>query len=233
MPLAGFVSYRDAELTKLTKPQRRIGNSAGITGRTTMNRRHLTIMTFDDHSAAAREWATVHRCVAEFDNIIRFGCRVPERLRANVKRILRDLDGIRREMHELQARTRIGDSHAHDSWQEIISTEAPAAVTRATTVLPLDQHITAARALGAAKLAILRFMKITGDRRHLPVRILDFGLRIEHEIHAVQCVMDDVQHATLRGRDRLVDCWLGHFNYFDGDEAGSTGQDKTILEAYK
>lgn len=109
--------------------------------------------------------------------------------------------------------------------------EMPAAVRHATTVLTLDQHITAARALGAAKLAILRFLKIVSDRRHLPVRILDCGLRVEHLIHAVRCTMDDVQYATLRGQDRLVDCWLGHFNWFDGDEAGNADQNKITLEA--
>jgi hypothetical protein len=34
-----------------------------------MNRRHYTIMSIDDHRAAVLEWTTVHRSVAEFENI--------------------------------------------------------------------------------------------------------------------------------------------------------------------
>ncbi len=33
-----------------------------------MNRRNYTTMTLDDHRAAAREMATVHRSVAEFNS---------------------------------------------------------------------------------------------------------------------------------------------------------------------
>lgn len=195
-----------------------------------MTARQYTSMTLDDHRAAAREWSTVHRSVAEFENITRFGRQLPGDVHANVKRIRVDLDRIRCDMQEAQNRTSPGTNPADDFWQEFISTEAPATVRRATTVLTLDQHIAAARALGTVKPAILRFLGIVSDRRHLPVRVLDFGLRIERRIHAIRCAMDDVQYATLRGEDRRVDCWLGHFNYYDGDEAGSRGQNETILE---
>jgi len=198
-----------------------------------MNRRHLTIMTIDDHRAAAREWAAVHRGVAEFESII---CKNLEdgrptsravrgvlgQMRTNAKRIQKALDRIQAEMREVQVRTLPGDTQADLCWQEIRTVASAAAIQRNAGVPTLDDHITAARVLGAAKLAILRFLKIIGDRRHLPVRILDLGLRVEHLMHAVRCAMDDVQYATLRGPDRLVNCWLGHFNYFDGDEDGDT-----------
>jgi hypothetical protein len=148
-------------------------------------------MTIDDHRAAARERATVYRCVDEFENVIRFGRGVPDGLHANVKRIQRDLDRIRREMQEVQACTLSGDHEGDNCWRQIAATEAPAAVRRAITVLTIGQHITAARALSAAKLAILRFVEIVSDRKYLPVRILDFGLRVERLIHAVRCAMDE------------------------------------------
>ena len=35
-----------------------------------MNRKHYTVITIDDHRAAAHEWSTIHRSVAEFENAI-------------------------------------------------------------------------------------------------------------------------------------------------------------------
>jgi len=32
-----------------------------------MNRKHYTVMTIDDHRAAAHECSTIHRSVAEFE----------------------------------------------------------------------------------------------------------------------------------------------------------------------
>lgn len=182
-----------------------------------MNGRQYAIMTLDDHHAAAREWSIAHRSVADFEAITRFGLPLPSEVRANLKRIRMDLDKIRCGMHAMQTRTLPGHAEADRCWQEITSTGTSAGARRAATALSLDQHIDAARALGTAKFAVLRFLAIVSDRLHLPVRILDLGLRVEHRIHAVRCAMDDVQYATLRGPDRLVDCWLGHFNYFDGD----------------
>jgi hypothetical protein len=74
-----------------------------------MNRTYLTIMTFDDHRAAAHEWSTVHRSVAEFENAIfktlkdgrradrsaaEVCCRIPD----TVKRIHKALDRIQAGM---------------------------------------------------------------------------------------------------------------------------------------
>jgi hypothetical protein len=84
--------------------------------------------------------------------------------------------------------------------------------------MTLDEHAAAARALGQAQRAVQRFLGIVSDRRHLPVRILDMALRIEHLIHAIRCGMDDLQFLTLRGEQRNVTCWLGQFNYFDDGE---------------
>lgn len=198
-----------------------------------MNGRHYTIMTLDDHHAAAREWSVAHRSVADFEAITRFGMRLPGEVRADLNRIRMDLDKIRGGMHTMQSRSLPGHMEADPCWQEITLMGTSGSARRAPTALTLDQHIAAARALGTAKFAVLRFLAAVSDRRHLPVRILDLGLRVEHRIHAVRCAMSDVQYATRRAPDRLVDCWLGHFNYFDGDlgipqvEVGS----RTTLEA--
>ena len=71
----------------------------------TMNRRHYTIMTIDDHRAAAREWATVHRSVAEFENITSMARGAPGRLHTNVKRIHKALERILIGMRDVEART--------------------------------------------------------------------------------------------------------------------------------
>jgi hypothetical protein len=191
-----------------------------------VNRRYLTIMTIDDHRTAACEWATVHRCVDELENIIRSGRRVPDTLHTNVKRIHRDLGRIRREMQEVQACTLPGDHEGDDCWQEIKTVNPAAVAWRSTAVLTLEDHITAARALGPSQPAIHRFLDIISNRRHLPVRILDWAIRIIHLIQIVRCEMEDVQFTTIRGRDRWVNYWLGSSNCFDGNEGGDKSSEE-------
>jgi hypothetical protein len=197
-----------------------------------MNRRHYTIMTIDDHRAAAREWATAHRSVAEFENISRTVRGAPGRLHTNVKRIDEALERIRTEMREVLLRTLPAEAHKDSCWRAADTAKAAtAALQRATRVWTLDDHIAAARALGPSQPAVRRFAGIISNRRHLPVRIMDDAIRVLHLIQFVRCQMEDVQFYTLRGRGiPWVNCWLGRFNYFDGDETGNTDQDKTTLE---
>jgi len=192
-------------------------------------------MTLDDHRAAAREMAIVHRGVAEFQNTIprvfeearqagRSRRDLQRRMRTNLKRVHRSLEKIQAGMREAQTRTRPGD--AHDScWQEIATVEPTATIQRVTGVLPLDQHIAAARAFGPSHPAIHRFLDIINMRRYLPVRIMDYAIRINHLIQILRCEMEDFQFYTVSGRGiPWVNCWLGSSNHFDGVEAGNPGE---------
>jgi len=198
-----------------------------------MNRRHYTIMTIDDHRAAAREWATVHRSVAEFGNAIfeilkdrrRAGqpakalCgRIPRTL----KRIHTALDKIQIGMRELQIRTLPDDAESVACWLENAALEPAAIVQEVTGVLELDRHITAAKALGPAQPAVRRFLNIISLRRHLPVRMMDDAIRVLHLTQFLRCQMETLQFDSLRGRGiPWVNCWLGSNNYVDGGDAGN------------
>ena len=186
-----------------------------------MNRRHYTIMTFDDHRAAARELATVRRSLTEFDKLSRFGRRVPGRLHTNVKRIHNALDRIQTGMCEVLARTLPSHAQTGSCWAELETMKPDAAARRSIAVLKLDQHIRTARALGPAKPAVRRFLGIINKRRYLPVRIMDHAIRINILIQVLRCQMEDVRFYTLRGRGiPWVNCWLGPSNCFDGEEDG-------------
>ena len=185
-----------------------------------MNRKYLSIMTGADHRAAVIELATAHRGVVEFESIIRTARGTPSRLHTNVKRIHKELESIRIGMQEVEARTLPGSGRTGSCWLAAVTVKPATAARRHSIVLTIDQHIRAARALGPAYLAVLRFLRIIGRRRHLSVRILDWAIRINHLIQYVRNQMEDLQFATLRGDDRFADCWLGHFNHFDGDEDG-------------
>jgi hypothetical protein len=133
-------------------------------------------------------------------------------------------------MREVQARTLADQAQAGPCWPEIATVNL-AAAPRATEVLTVGQHITAARALGPAQPAVLRFLDTISNRRYLPVRILDFGISIEHLIQIVRCEMEDLQFYTLTDCGiPWVNCWLGPFNHFDGNDAGSTNVGATTLE---
>jgi hypothetical protein len=199
-----------------------------------MNRRHYTIMTIDDHRAAAREWVMVHRSVAEFDSaifeILKVGRRAGQsakaqcgRIPSTVKRIHKALDKIQIGMRALQIRTLTGGATSAACWLETATMEPAAMVQQATSVLAVGQHIAAAMALAPAQPAVRRFLNIIQLRRHLPVRIMDDAIRVLHLIQFVRCQMEDLQFYALRGRGiPWVNCWLGPNNYVDGREAGNT-----------
>ena len=207
-----------------------------------MNRRHYTVMTIDDHSAAAREWNTVHRSVAEFENAIfktlkdgrragRSAAVVCRRIPGTVKRIHQALDRIQAGMGALQFRTLSGDAESVGCWVEGATLESAAIVPQAAGVWAVDQHITAARALGPAQPAVRRFLDIIRLRRHLPVRIMDDAIRVLHLVQFLRCQMEDLQFYSLTGRGiAWVNCWLGSFNYFDGGAVGNTDMGNTALE---
>jgi hypothetical protein len=197
-----------------------------------MNRRHLTIMSIDYHHAAAREMATIHRSVAGFENAIikifedtwrvgRSARWVRDRIRRNLKQVHKSLDRIQTGMEEVQTRTLAGDEQSDSCWRETVKAELSATVEHVTGVLELDQHVAAARALGPAKPALDRFLDIISLRRHLPVRIMDYALDVDHLIHILRCEMEDFQFYTLQGRGiPWVNCWLGPSNHFEIAGAG-------------
>ena len=186
-----------------------------------MNRKYLSVMTGEDHRAAALELATVQRGVVEFENIIRDARGTLSRIHTNVKRIRKAMARIRIGMQEVEARTMPGYCRSDSFyWLAAVTVKPATAARRYYILLPIDQHIAAAQALGPAHLAVLRFLRIIGRRRHLSVRILDWAIRINHLIQYLRNQMEDLQFATLRGDDLFVNCWLGHLNYFDGDDPG-------------
>ncbi|MBE0660333.1 MAG: hypothetical protein IH602_21750 [Bryobacteraceae bacterium] len=161
-----------------------------------MSRRHLTIMTIDDHRAAAREWTAVHRSVAEFDNITRSALGVPDRLHTNVKRIHKAIERILVGMREVEARTLPSDAGRGSEWLAAIPVQPATPARGPFRLLTIDDHITCARLLGPSQPAIHRFLDITSLRRYLPVRILDDAIRIDHLVQVVRCEMEDVQFYT-------------------------------------
>lgn len=207
-----------------------------------MNRRHYTVMTIDDHCAAAREWSKIHRSVAEFENAIfktlkdgrragRSAADVCRRIPGTMKRIHRALDRIRASMGALQFRTLPGDAVSAGCWLEAATLESDANVPQATGAWAVDQHITAARALGPAQPAVRRFLDIIRLRRHLPVRIMDDAIRVLHLVQFLRCQMEDLQFYSLTGRGiPWVNCWLGSFNYFDIGAVGGPDTGNTALE---
>lgn len=185
--------------------------------------RHLTLMTLDDHRAAEREWATVHRSVAEFENIIRAGRGVPDRLHRNVKRIRNQLAGIQTGMYKVLDVTLPDIARDETYWAPIPTRQPIPGMERPPGVLNLAGHIRAARALAPSQPAVHRLLDIIGRRRSLPVRILDCGIRILNLIQMVRLQMEGVQYNTLREADRWVNCWIGECNCFYGDdERGAT-----------
>ena len=189
-----------------------------------MNRRSYTVMTIDDHRAAAREWSAVHRSVAEFENAIsmtlkdgrragRTAVDVCRRIPGTVKRIHKALDRIRAGMGALQCRTRPDDAESAGCWVEAATSESAAIVPQTTGEWDVDHHIAAARALGPAQPAVCRFLDIIRLRRHLPVRIMDDAIRVLHLVQFLRCQMEDLQFHSLTGRGiPWVNCWLGSFN---------------------
>ena len=206
-----------------------------------MNRRHYAVMTIDDHRAAAREWSTIHRSVAEFENAIlktlkdgrragRPAADVCRRIPGTVERIHQALDRIQAGMGALQFRTLSGDAESVGCWVEVATLESAAIVPQAAGVWAVDQHITAARALGPAQPAVRRFLDTIRLRRHLPVRIMDDAIRVLHLVQFLRCQMEDLQFHSLTGRCMpWVNCWLGSFNYFDGRGVGSSEVGNTAL----
>lgn len=196
-----------------------------------MNRRHYTIMTIDDHRAAAREWATVHRSLTEFENITSAARGAPGRLHTNVQRIHKALDRIQTGMREVEARTLPSDAGCGSHWLAVVTVEPVTAVRRPSLVLTIDDHIAAARALGPSQPAVRRFLDIISLRRHLPVRIMDDAIRVLHLTQFLRCQMETLQFDSLRGRGiPWVNCWLGSNNWVDSSAAGNTDLGNTALE---
>ena len=168
-------------------------------------------MTIDDHRAAMRELATVHRAVDEFerDHSKTFevgrhleppAAETSKRVRLNLQRIRKVLDRVQIGMLAVHACTLPDDDRSEYGWQPSV-TLAPAVVRRhPTEVVTLDDHIAAARALGTAEPAIDRFLEIINRRRRLPVRIMDDAIRVLHLIQVVRLEMNDLQFYTLSGR---------------------------------
>ena len=197
-----------------------------------MNRRNYTIMTLDDHRAAAREMATVHRSVAEFEAEIagildgrqrnRFAAEVCRRLRRNLQLIHRRLDRVQAGMREVQANTLATDQAAGGCWPDRSSRRQAAREKRAPGILAPDQHIAAAWALGPSQAALQRFLRIISLRRHLPVRIMDDAIRVLHLIQVIRCEMEDFEFYTFNDYGfPWVNYWLGPSIYYERSELAS------------
>lgn len=207
-----------------------------------MNRKHYTVMTIDDHRAAAHEWSTIHRSVAEFENAIlktlkdgrragRSAADVCRRIPRTMKRIHQALARIQAGMGALQFLTLPDNAESAGCWLEAATLESAAIVPQSASLWAVDQHITAARALGPAQPAIHRFLDIIRLRRHLPVRIMDDAIRVLHLVQFLRCQMEGLQFHSLTGRGiPWVNCWLGSFNCFDG---GAVGGPDTAITALK
>jgi hypothetical protein len=196
----------------------------------------MSVMTVDDHRAAACEVATVHRCVDEFEHdhskTFEVGLHLEPpatktggRVRRNLQRIRKALDRIRFELQAVQACT-LPDGERPEYGCKPAETLAPAGARRhPTEVVTLDDHIAAARALGPAEPAMDRFLDIIKRRRHLPVRIMDDAIRVLHLIQIVRLEMSDLQLYMLSGRGiPHVNCWQGQSNHFDGTEQSGVHQ---------
>jgi hypothetical protein len=123
-----------------------------------------------------------------------------ERVRRNLQRIRKALDGIQIAMRAVQACTLPLDRLSEYSWKPSETLTPAVARRHPTEVLTLDDHIAAARALGPAEPAMDRFLDIINRRRHLPVRIMDDAIRVLHLIQVVRLEMNDLQFYTLSGR---------------------------------
>ena len=197
-----------------------------------MNRSHLSVMTLFDHRAAGLELIVLYGYMVRFERICQRGGWFPARVRTAIERIYGAVHRLHQEMRQVQELTRAENLRRSTCWRESEEARPTPILRQRGTAMTMDEHAAAARELGQAQRAVLRFLGIVSDRRHLPVRILDLALRIEHLIHAIRCGMDDLQFLTLRGEQRNLTCWLGQFSYFDG---GQTGKDtgRPILEEWQ
>jgi hypothetical protein len=124
-----------------------------------MSRRFMSVMTVDDHRAAASELAAVHRAVDEFehDHSKPFevgphmeppATKTSGRVRRNLRRIRKALDRIQVAMQAVQACTLPGDERSAYGWKPAETLTPAVARRQATEVVTLADHIAAARALG-------------------------------------------------------------------------------------
>jgi hypothetical protein len=188
---------------------------------TAMNRKHSTIMSLEDHRAAARELNVVLTGVMRVAGATQRKEMVPERVFTRLRRIRRAVDKIRIEMQAVLVRTLPNDSGTATCWREPdLSLASAPTPPKSVSVMTPAAHIAAARDMGEARRVVLRFLDLVSDRKHLPVRILDIGLRIDMFIELIRHDMHYVRYATLPRPDGTADYWVGQFNYFDGDEAG-------------
>ncbi len=188
----------------------------------------MSVMTVDDHRAAASDLATVHRAVDEFerDHSKTFevglhleppAAETSNRVRRNLQRLRKALDRIQIGMQAVQACTLPGDYGRSEYNWKAAETLTPAVARRhPAEVVTLDDHIAAALALGPAEPAIDHFLEIINRRRYLSVRIMDDAIRVLHLIQIVRLEMNDLQFYTLsvRGTPR-VNCWHGQPYHFD------------------
>ena len=194
-----------------------------------MSGRFMSVLTVDDHRAAASELATVHRAVDEFehDHSKTFEVGIHKeppatetsgRVRRNLQRIRKALGRIQIGLQAVQACT-LPDGERPEYSCKPAETLAPAGARRHPEVVTLDDHIAAARALGPAEPAMDRFLDIINRRRHLPVRIMDDAIRVLHLIQIVRLEMNDLQFYMLSGRGiPHVTCRQGQSDHFDCTE---------------
>ena len=196
----------------------------------------MSVMTVDDHRAAASELATVQLAVDEFEHdhskTFEVGLHMEPpatetsgRVRRNLQRIRKALDRVQIAMQAVQACTLPAGERSEYGWKPAETLTPAVARRHRTEVVTLADHIAAARALGPAEPAMDRFLDIINRRRHLPVRIMDDAIRVLHLIQIVRLEMNDLQFYTLSGRGTArVNCWQGQSNHFDGTEQSGVHQ---------
>ena len=176
-----------------------------------MRSRFMSIMTVDDHRAAASDLATVHRAVDEFEHdhsktfevgfhLGRPATETSGRVRRNLQRIRKALDRIQIAMQAVQACTLPADERSEYGSKPAVTFTPTVARRRPTEVVTLADHIAAARAMGPAEPAIDRFLDIINRRRHLPVRVMDDAIGVLHLIQIVRLEMNDLQFYMLSVR---------------------------------
>ena len=197
-----------------------------------MNRKYSTIMTLEDHRAAARELKTVLVGVTQVECAVQRKQKVPGRMLTRFRRIQRAVEKIYVEMQEVQKCTLPRTPDADACWLKPELPQVPACIPpKRVTVMTLAEHIACARHLGQASRAALSFLSLVSDRKYWPVRILDIGVRIDNMLDLIRCGMDDVQHLTLPHPDAAVRCYFGIVNYFEGDEdCGRIGRQPVVEE---
>jgi hypothetical protein len=136
----------------------------------------MSVLTVDDHRAAASDLATVQCAVDEFEHdhskTFEVGLHMDPhatatsgRVRRNLQRIRKALDRVQIGMQAVQACTLPDDARSEYGWKPAETLTPAIARRHPTEVVKLADHIAAARAMGPAEPAIRDNSKLTSQIR--------------------------------------------------------------------